>query len=367
MREGRSILLLVFAPLLWCVEAQRPQFAPTLTWDSGLINTPAAWVPPLGGDIALNFARVAFDSARMPPALAQRGGSAFSVSASAFGRVELGVSVFSGDLRSGLFGKVLVWDQTDGIWRTGAVHWLPSFAVGVRNLGTENTLSRLSRTGLTQLNTSPTLYAVATRTLVLAQPVEGTRPRAQLALSAGAGNGLFSDDGGLEKAYAASASGGVFGGAQLQFATGRFSTVSVLVEHDAWDVNAGAQLEVRGLRVSLSVMELGAESGQTGTLAYRKVAFSLGWQTNLSALVRGNRMAQRTEQYAEQAAELRKQIQAGESRVTSLETQLQTLQRATGAEVQAQIEELRRRLREEQEAVKRLQELLRQREAAKKP
>ena len=345
--------------------AQHPQFAPTLSWDAGLINIPAAYVSPLGGDLAINFSRVGFDSSKGPAALARTAGYDVSVSASAWGRAEVGISVFSADLKSGLFAKGLLWDQTDGIWRSGLMHWLPSIAVGVRNLGTEKDLSRLTSTGLTQLNTAPTLYGVATRTIVLVQPSDGIRPRAQLALSAGYGNGLFKDDGGLGKLHAKSATGGAFGGAALQFATGRFSTISLMAEHDAWDINAGAQLEVRGLRASLYLLELRAGQGQPGSFAYQKVAFSLGWQTNLSALLRGNRMEQRTEQFAQQSAELRKQIEAGKGRVAAIEAQLKALQTAAGADKQAEIEELRRQLREEQEAVRRLQELLMQREAKK--
>jgi vacuolar-type H+-ATPase subunit I/STV1 len=153
----------------------------------------------------------------------------------------------------------------------------------------------------------------------------------------------------------------------LQFATSRFSTFSLMVEHDAWDVNAGAQIEVRGLRASVYMMEIGAGSAKPGSLAYQKLAVSIGWQTNLSALLRGNRMEQMTEEYRSTSEGLRAQIAAGGSRVRTLEAQLKTLQTAQEADAIAQRADLERRLREEQDAVRRLQELLKQREAQKKP
>jgi hypothetical protein len=260
---------------------------------------------------------------------------------------------------------VLAWDQSDGIWRSGLVHWLPSVAVGVRNLGSENTLNRFGQENYPGFKTANTLYAVATRSFVLARSADDERPTTQFSLSAGYGNGLFKDDGGLKTLYAGHATGGAFGGAQLQFAIGRFSSFSLLAEHDGFDINAGAQLEVRGLRASVYVMELDAGSTPATSAAYQKVAASIGWQTNISALVRGNKLDAVTEQYERDADALRKQISAGESRVSALDNQLKSLQVTAGSAQSAQLEDLRRQLQEERDAVARLQELLKQREAKK--
>jgi hypothetical protein len=354
--------LLAGAPLC----AQEPHFAPTLFWDAGLINTPAAYVSPLGGDLSLNISRLSLDSAKTP-SFQQTASYAFSISASAWERAEFGVTVFGSKLRSGLFAKVVAWQQSDGIWRKGFLHWLPSIAFGVRNIGAENLLNRFGTENIPGLNTAPSLYGVATRTFVLGQGDAGARPASQLSFSAGYGGGLFSHDGGLKTLYAKSATGGAFGGAQLQFATGRFSSLSFMAEHDGWDVNAGAQLEVRGLRASLYLMELGAGQGQPGSAANQKVAFSLGWQTNIEALVRGDRMAARIQKIERDADALRKQIDAGEERVRALDAQLKSILATSASGQAAQIEDLKRQLQEERAAVARLQELLRQREAAKKP
>jgi hypothetical protein len=362
---GALALFAVASPLV----AQRPQFAPTLSWDAGLINTPAAYVSPLTGDLALNYARLGLDSAKGIPGFAAKNTIySFSASVALYGRAEVGVSVFTGDLKAGLFGKFLVWDQTDAIWRTGLLHWLPSAAIGVRNIGSEKQLDRLGEANSgTNLSTVPTFYGVLTRTFVLKAAEEGTRPKVQLALSAGYGNGLFKDDAGLGKAYAKSATGGAFGGAQLQFLTGKYSSISLLAEQDGWDVNAGAQLDIRGIRAALYMMELGAGSGQRGSLAYSKVALSIGWQTNFSALIRGNRMEQLTERYDQRADELRKQIAAGEARVNAIEAQLKSLKAVAASSSSAERADLEARLREEQAALKRLQEQLKAAQAAKKP
>ncbi|MBI3568645.1 MAG: hypothetical protein HY084_10660 [Gemmatimonadetes bacterium] len=363
---GALGLALVAAP----AAAQRPQFSPTEMWESGLINVPAAWVPPLNGDFALNVARASLDSIRVPQGFATNYKQPFyhvTASVAFKGRVEAGISFFSTDLANGLFAKALLWDQTDGIWRTGLLHWLPSVAVGVRNVGSESGLDRFGRTGNTGLNTNNTLYGVLTRTMVLGSAMEGPRPRTQLSLTAGMGNGLFSNDNGAGTAYSQSKTFGKFFGGDLQFATSRFSTLSLIAEHDAWDVNVGAQFEWRGVRAGLYVNEVNAGDPKPGTLSYRKVLLSLGWQTNVGALVRGNRMEQVTDEYRREAGDLQSAIAAGEQRVRTLEAQLKALQNSQEADAIAQRADLERRLREEQDAVKRLQELLKQRDAQKKP
>ncbi|MFI5246525.1 MAG: hypothetical protein ACHQQR_14930, partial [Gemmatimonadales bacterium] len=105
----------------------------------------------------------------------------------------------------------------------------------------------------------------------------------------------------------------------------------------------------------------------TGSASFQKVAFSLGWQTNLTSLVRGNQMEARTREYERAADALKQQIQEGEARVQALDAQLKSLQATTASGQSTAIDDVRRQLQEERAAVARLQELLKQREAAKKP
>jgi hypothetical protein len=363
----RSSVAVLFALALSSpLQAQQPLFNPTLFWDAGLVNTPAAYVSPLPADFSLNFTRLSLDDSKST-SFGKSAGYDFDVSVSAWSRADIGISLFGSSLKAGLFAKVLAWDQRDGIWRTGWRHWMPSIAFGVRNLGTETTLNRFGQENFSGVKTAPSFYGVATRTLVLKAGDEGARPAIQLGVSAGVGSGLFSNDGGLGYAYSNSKTGGIFGGAQLQFATGRYSSLSLVAEHDGWDINAGAQLEVRGLRASVYLMELDAGQGKTGSASFQKVAFSLGWQTNLLTLVRGNQMEARTLEYERAADALKQQIQAGEARVQALEAQLRSLQATTASGQSTAIDDLRRQLQEERDAVARLQELLKQRAAVKKP
>lgn len=340
--------------------AQRATFTPTLYWESGLIDTPAAWVSPLGSDLAFHATRVQMDSTAPLGPVGSAGQSYnVSVSASLWGRAEVGVSIFTSNLKGGLFAKGMIWDQMDGAFRTGLVHWMPSLAVGMRNVGNESGLTRWAEPGTAGFKTSPTLYAVATRTMALGAEVEpGTRAKAQLSLNVGVGNGLFSDHGGLDSRYAQHATGGFFGGAKLDLATSRFSNLALTAEHNGWDFNIGAVYEVRGLRLGAYLLEADAGSPSTASWSYRKAAFSVGWQTNLLALVRGNRMEARVVQMEREREQLTREIQSGQARVQSLEGQLRSVEGATEADRRAQRALLEQKLREEQEALRRLQERL---------
>ena len=340
--------------------AQRAAFTPTLYWDSGLIDTPAAWVSPLGGDLSFHATRVQMDSTvRRGTTGSDRQSYNFSVSASLWGRAEVGASIFTSNLKGGLFAKGLLWDQLDGAFRTGMVHWLPSMSVGMRNVGNESGLTRWAEPGTAGFNTSPTLYAVATRTFAMGPVSEpGARGKSQLTVNLGAGNGLFSDKGSAGAAYAKHATGGFFGGVTLDFATSRFSNLSLIAEHNAWDFNVGAVYEVRGLRVAAFLLEADAGRPSAASWSYSKAAFSLGWQTNLLALARGNRMQERVAQMERERDQLSREIRAGEARVSALAGQLKTVEGATEADRRAQRELLEAKLREEQDALRRLQEQL---------
>lgn len=357
------------------LRAQRPTFAPTLFWESGLINTPAAFVAPLGGDLSISYSRLALDSASLPSAVSRNSNYNLSIITSLWGRAEVGLSIFSGDIRSGLFGKLMLLDQTNGIWRRGLVHWLPSVAVGIRNVGGETSLNRLALVGATRVTTAPTLYGVATRTMVLAAAADGqtARPKAQLSLSAGYGTGLFKDDGGLGKVYSSSSTGGVFGGASLDIATGGYSNVSIMVEHDAWAVNAGVRADWRGIRVSLYETELTASAppaavpGALGTYATKKLALSLGWDANVLTIMRGNGLERRTARFTRQQNDLAREALLAQQRIDQIESQINALRAVASEQKNAERAELERRLREEQAALKQLQETIKARETVKKP
>ena len=369
------VLTLALLVLPGSLGAQRPTFGPTLFWESGLINAPAAYVAPLGGDVTVNYSRLSLDSASLPSGGSTGSNYNLSMMASLWGRAEVGLSIFSGDIKSGLFGKAMLWDQTKGIWRGGLLHWLPSVAVGVRNIGGETSLNRLALSGSARPTTAPTLYGVATRTMVLADAPDEqqARPQAQLSLTAGYGTGLFKDDGGLGKLYASSATGGVFGGVSLDIATGGYSNVSLMVEHDAWAVNAGVRAEWRGIRVSIYQTEISATTpppvapGTFGTYASKKLAVAVGWEANVLTLIRGNGLERRTARLARQQDDLVRDAQLAQQRIDQIESQIKALQAVASEQKNAERAELERRLREEQAALKQLQETIKAREPVKKP
>ena len=374
----RSVLVLVAMLGTASAElsAQRPTFGSTLFWESGLINVPAAYVPPLNGDVAFHFSRLSLGGIRNGTSgdpTARNSNLNTTLLGSLWGRAEFGVSTFSADLSNGMFAKLLLVDQMDGAWRKGMVYWLPSVAIGVRNVGTSE--RRLSRLALA--NGGPTLslssfFGVATRTFVLRPGVDGARPRVQVSLTAGHGNGLFSDDGGLGKAYAPSATGGTFGGVSVDLPIGRFSTISLIAEHDGWAVNAGARLDLRGVRIAASLTEIGAESGAgavpgTASIVSQKVALTVGWQTNIFGLLRGNRLERSTQQLELEQTDLARQTQLAQQRIEAIEGQIDALRAIERQERSAERVELERMLREERDALARLQDLIKAREAARRP
>ncbi|MBX9927705.1 MAG: hypothetical protein K2X99_02225 [Gemmatimonadaceae bacterium] len=338
--------------------AQRPAYSPTLYWESGLIDIPAAWVAPLSGDVAISVARVGFDS--VGGGATKRGAELSPTFAlSLRGRAEVGVTVYSSALDATMFAKALLWDQLSGEYRRGVIHWIPSIAIGMRNIGPAKNLDRWAREGvLTAGRSSMSPYVVATRTLVLARD-EAATPTVQFGATAGFGGGLFREDSDLGYDYSRNKTGGLFGGGKLDLRTGRFSTLSLMAESNAWDFNVGAQVESRGLRMAVSITELGAGAARPGRpYGYQKVNVAFGWQTNVLGLVRGNRLEERAAATERRTAALRKEIDASEARIATLRTRLRAVEGQSAAEAVREREALEAALREEMEALRRARERL---------
>lgn len=356
----RRLLALAVVPT--ALTAQRPLYAPTLYWESGLIDIPAAWVAPLSGDVALNVIRIGFDS--VSSSSVKRGREFnLSVATALWQRAEVGLNVFSTALDAAAFAKVLVWNQLDGEYLKGVVHWLPSAAIGVRNMSSVKRLDRWSRTGTLPPGTStaPSLYGVFTRTFVVSRNDE-RHPKVQFGATAGFGTGLFREDGDLGYDYSRNKTSGLFGGGKLDIRTGRFSNLALMVESNAWDFNVGALLEVRGLRAGVSVTELGAGRAKAGwyPAGYQKVNVQFGWQTNVLGLIRGNRLEQKAEDTERRSEALTREIVAAEGRIADLQARLKAIEGKTAADVAREREALERALREEREALQRVRDRLKQ-------
>jgi len=396
--QVRGVLVGMALGIVPCMTAAAQQDYPqTLYWGSGLIDIPVAWASPLSGDFALNYSGKRF---RVDPVTTKinyndRLNSQFTMSASALGRLEGGVAFYSSNPEYGFFVRGVLVTEDDLNMRGGWLKWLPAVAVGARNLGK---YSHIDRFGIgyallpptptdpdarhepdslhRNFDTAPTLYAVATKSMVFNQ-FHGMG----LSVSLGGGNGLFSDDGGLGGAYSKNATGGFFYGAMAEFPVSPDFRVSVMAENNAWDFNLGASANYRGLRAGFYVTELGAGSSETSTSGvspervynYRKIAFTLGWQSNVMALVRGDFLQKRAERLAHEREQLLAEIGDRQRRVAALQTELDRYEAQNLLELEQRRAAAELQLRQEKDALRRLEDRLKRleqqrgTEPAKKP
>ena len=369
------------------------EFPQTLYWGSGLIDIPVAWAPPLTGDFAVGYSGKRF---RVDPVATKlnyddRLNSQLTLSAGLFGRLEGGVAFFSSNPEYGFFVRGVLVRQEDLEARGGALSWLPAVAVGARNLGK---YSHVDRFGIgyallppsvdnpdarhepdslhRNFDTAPTLYAVATKSLTLNQ-LRDTWPSVGLSFSLGLGNGLFSEDGGLGAAYARNSTGGVFYGATMDIPASPDLRFTLLAENNAWDFNVGAAAAYRGLRAGFYVTELGAGSssasglGSQGFYNYRKVAFTLGWQSNILALLHGDFLQKRADRLARERAQLLTDISERQRRVAALQLELDRYEAQNLLELEQRRAAAELQLRTERDALRRLEDRLKRVEQQRTP
>ena len=362
--------------------AAQQEFPQSLYWGSGLIDIPVAWAAPITGDFAVSYSGKRFRPDPIVTKLnySDRLNSQFTVSTALFGRLEGGVAFFSSNPEYGFFVRGVLVREEDLAARGGVFSWLPAVAVGARNLGK---YSHIDRFGIGYrllpptpdepdarhepdslhlgFDTAPTLYAVATKSVTLSQFNENW-PGVGVSLTLGAGNGLFSDDGGLGRAYASSKTGGLFYGGMVDIPATPDLRFTLLAEHNAWDVNVGAAAAYRGIRAGVYVTELGAGSGGStapaGFYNYRKVAFTLGWQSNVLAMLRGDFLQKRADRLAREREQLLADIGARQRRVAALEIELDRYEAQNLLELEQRRAAAEVQLRQEREALRRLEERL---------
>lgn len=385
---GAALGALALGGVPWAVAEAQQEFPQTLYWGSGLIDIPVAWAPPLTGDFALGYSAKRF---RVDPVATKlnyndRLNSQLTFSTALFGRLEGGVAFYSSNPEYGFFVRGVLVREEDLESRGGAFKWLPAVAVGARNLGKYGHIDRFGvgyrllpptpedpdarhEPDSLHLNfdTAPTLYAVATKSLTL-QQIRDSWPDLGLSFTLGVGNGLFSDDGGLGPVYAKNATGGLFYGAALDIPASPDLRFTVLAENNAWDFNVGATASYRGLRAGVYVTELGAGSGSTSAVGgavgsqgfynYRKVAFTLGWQSNLLALLHGDFLQKRADRLAREREQLLADIGARQRRVAALELELDRYEAQNLLELEQRRAAAEVQLRQERDALRRLEDRL---------
>jgi len=380
-RAARYVALALGAVPWLAPEAQQQDFPQTLYWGSGLIDIPVAWAPPLSGDFAVGYSGKRF---RVDPELTKlnyndRMNSQLTLSAAVFGRLEGGVAFYSSNPEYGFFVRGVLVTEEDLQNRGGMLKWLPAVAVGARNLGK---YSHIDRFGMgyqllpptpedpdashepdalhKDFDTAPTLYAVATKSGTIGN-------RVGVSASLGIGNGLFSDKGGLGASYAANPTGGVFYGAMVDLPATSDLRFTLLAEHNAWDFNVGAAASYRGIRAGLYVTELGAGSststlsdavGPQGFPSYRKVAFTLGWQSNVLALLHGDFLQKRADRLSRERERLLADINDRQKRVAALQLELDRYEAQNLLELEQRRAAAELQLRQERDALRRLEDRL---------
>jgi hypothetical protein len=376
--------------------AQQEEYPQSLYWGSGLVDIPVAWVSPLTGDFALNYTGKNFkdDPTRTKINYSNTVNSNLSFSIALFGRFEAGIAAFSSNPEQGFFARGLLIDEQYFRERGGAARWLiPSVALGVRNVGPYDKIDRfgigydlLPPNGSNPnaqhvadslhraFDTGNTFYGVATKSFSLAE-IRPNWPDLNLGFTAGYGNGLFKNHGDLPEAdYASNPTGGLFYGVKTEFAPGPHMNLTLMAENDAWDYNAGASLSYRGLRAGLYFTEIGGGSAEPDTARqstfyynYSKVAFTLAWQSNIFALLRGDFLQNKAAQLERRRQGLLAQITERQRRIAALELEINRYEAQNLLELEQRRAQAEAELRAEREALRRLEERLRRVETQNPP
>ena len=403
MRMTRQSLAALGAVLvLATVEPAQAQqtFPQTIYWGSGLVDIPVAWVGPIPGDFAINYGtkKFAVDPTVGSINYNNKLNSQLVFSISGWGLIEAGWAAYSSNPEWGFFGRGLLINQQSLRARGGLAGWMPSVAVGVRNVGPYKHIDRFG-VGYRLLppdgsnpnqehvadalhpnfNTSNTVYGVATESFSLTD-IRPNWADIDLSLSVGYGNGLFKDDGGLGADYASHATGGLFYGGKLDFNATPNLGVTLMGENNAWDYNAGGSLNYRGIRAGIYLTEIGGGSANTDTSStqtmsqlaarefkYSKVAFTLGWQSNIFALLKGNFLQDRAAELERQRQTLLAEIQKRQQRIAALELEINRYEAQNLLELEQRRAQAEAELRAEREALQRLEERLRRVETQSVP
>ncbi|HET7621434.1 MAG TPA: hypothetical protein VFK39_05975 [Gemmatimonadaceae bacterium] len=383
----------LIAALAFCVAAParaQQSYPQTLYWGSGLIDVPVAWVSPISGDFALGFSGKTIEGSKVSSGFNFGNGlnTNSALAFSFFGRAEVGLAFYSDNPEWGFFGRALLLDEEHFRGRDGLAGWVPSLAVGLRNVGPYSKIDRFSlgyrmapgtptdpsrqhvADALHQnFSTGETVYGVATKSFLLSDLGE-SMPHIGLSLSLGYGNGLFEDDGGLGDAYAKHSTGGLFGGVKMDVFPSPRSVLSFMAENNAWDYNLGVALDYRGLQAGAYWTEVGAGSSSDAApfpYNYNKFAFSLGWRSNALALLRGDLLQDRVAELERERETLVAELKTRQTRVASLQLEIERYRAQNVLDLEQRRAQAEQALKAEREALRRIEERLRRLEQSIPP
>jgi hypothetical protein len=381
---GKALVGLV---LTAAVASGQEEFGQTRFWGSGLIDVPVAWVEPVSGDFSFVYSGSSYQTSGQIPQYNSSLNSKLSLNTSLFSRLQLGVSLFSTNPEQAFYGQLVALREQDT--KGSPLAFLPSLAVGVRNVGP---YSRIDRFGLgysDQINpkggtapviradsthqsfsTGNTVYGVATKNVSL-QEIKATWPDVNISATVGYGNGLFSDHGTLPtKYYAADATGGLFYGLQTSWRPSTNTLFSIMAENNAWDFNAGASIDWRGLRAGIDVIDLGGGGQKINTAIpatalyhYTKFAFTLGWHSNVFALLNGRFLEDRAAALRRERDGLLADISKRQTRIAELQGLVKQYEAQNLLELEQRRAAAQTQLQQETEALRRLEDRLKRIEA----
>ncbi len=367
LTRALATLALLVAPLA----AQDPTvvpYTPTLTYGTGLVNTPVAWVSPGHGDLWVTTAfRGMGEGLKAPTVKRSAWDLTLNAEAHLWGRVALGGSIYSTQNQQvGAFAQLLLLTPVEEGWR-------PSLAVGVRGLGMSARQDRFVTGGQRvgdqfpggrspeEINGNPSPYVVATKEI-------GTG-RWRGSASVGYGTGLFQNDGGMGAVYNPQwGSSGVFGGGRLVWLAKRPQTyVTTVVEHDGWDMNAGIIATIARLSVGVMFTELEEQKGTPSwkpVAGFTKAHLTLGYNGNLGEIVRGSRQRSEAAELELDRQRLRREVAQREARMKELNARIAQASAKADAEAATQRKALEAQLEAEREAMRKAAERL---DKTKKP
>jgi hypothetical protein len=249
--------------------AQTPTMPSTLRYGSGLIDIPVSSVLPhltITGTFSGFFSqigrRVEIDESGAPSGFGPGRDEFYSdgsIAIGLFDRAEAGITLQSfadtdsGGNMWGLFGRVRLWEPVDqgvGLAVGGRYVTSPTYGDGVAyapgRLGFPDERLRKSYTARRGVKSNLSLYGVATA--YLRGYDGGPLPENDMTFSLGYGGGMFRQGDELDF-YSSGRSNGWFIGTALLIGTGQRSQLTLMAEHNGFDVNVGAHFDWDGFRV----------------------------------------------------------------------------------------------------------------------
>jgi hypothetical protein len=371
-------LAVLFVPVGLCAQELRPTpaYGSSLLFGTGLVNIPVAWVSPSTGDLFASVSARAIGAGSLAP---KATGSVWDLTESLelhlAGRLSLGGSLYSTTHAAfGGFAKLLVVKQP-----SEGERWIPSIAVGVRNLGSSAYEDRFATgdrrvadvlpdsghaKGLGKINGSPSAYVVMTRDYLFQDK--------SASLSLGYGNGLFANNGGLDTVYNKRGTivKGLFIGGRVVVPSGRLSTITFMAENDGWDWNAGALVTFAHVSVGLYLTELEESKGvpdNKPVANFTKVALLFSYNASLPDIIRGSQQRAEAAEAQIETKRLIQEIAQRTVRMTEMQAQMAKAQQGADKAAAAELEALQKRLEAERDAMKKASDRLDQLQKVGKP